>query len=203
MKKFFLLALILCISLSLCLMGCGRIAEKMTQNITENVAENFAEKLIESNSGEDVDINFNDGGISIETEDGTLNTTEDGEGMVIETKNADGTVSTMTTGENASLPEGYPENLLPLLKQEQLFLSAVSGSSYTVGFTSNADPTEATEYYQSLLENDGTLDSSMIAEDGTLLIGSIGDVPSVTISIALNQDGSKNGQTMITIITGE
>jgi hypothetical protein len=48
----------------------------------EDAAENLIEQQIESESGEDVDIDFDDGGISIQTEDGGISIETDDEGNV-------------------------------------------------------------------------------------------------------------------------
>ena len=76
--------------------GCGKAAEK--------VAEKATEEAIENEVGGDADVDLNpDGGMKIETEDGSYSA--DGEGNVnIETE--DGSYSS-----SAELPEGWPEDV--------------------------------------------------------------------------------------------
>lgn len=70
--------------------GCGKASEKI------------AEKALEHQTGADVDLDSN-GGISIETEDGSYSADADGN-VVIETDEG-----TITAG--AGLPDGWPEDL--------------------------------------------------------------------------------------------
>jgi hypothetical protein len=78
------------------LSACGAIAEK--------VAEEGAERIIEHESGEDVEIDFNgDGGISVQTEDGSVRIGEDGSFEVV---GEDGEVFTGQAGEDGFTVEG-------------------------------------------------------------------------------------------------
>lgn len=80
------------IACGLCLIatGCGAIGEK--------IAEEGAERIIESESGENVELDFDrDGGLSIETEEGSFSVNEDGEFVVT---GEDGSVFTGTAGED-------------------------------------------------------------------------------------------------------
>lgn len=72
--------------------ACGAVAEK--------IAEEGAERIIEHESGEDVEIDFNgDGGISVQTEDGSVRIGEDGSFEVV---GEDGEVFTGQAGEDGS-----------------------------------------------------------------------------------------------------
>jgi hypothetical protein len=88
---------IIAVAGGLCLIasGCGAISEK--------IAEEGIERAIESESGENVELDFDrDGGLSIETEDGSLSVNEDGEFVVTDqngsvfTGSADGDGLTVT-----------------------------------------------------------------------------------------------------------
>lgn len=77
-------------ALAMLLAGCGEIAE--------NLVEEGVEQAIEADSGEDVELDFNgDGGISIETEEGSMSIDEDGN-FVIE--GADGETVTGEANED-------------------------------------------------------------------------------------------------------
>lgn len=68
--------------LALAATGCGRIVEKAT--------EKAVEKVIESDSGGDVDINFRDGQIRVESSEGDITFTADEDGVKIRGTDADG-----------------------------------------------------------------------------------------------------------------
>lgn len=94
----------------------------------EDIAERIAENRIESETGEDVDIDFSDGEIRVETDEGTLEMTTDEDGNVsIQAEGDDGEFSidsedgvtvmetedgtaTLTDG-GGELPEGFPSEI--------------------------------------------------------------------------------------------
>lgn len=207
MKKKLLISIALMICFGLVFSGCGRILEKATDNITERVSEKVTEKVtekvLESTSGEDVDLNIDDGKFSITTEEGTLNLTNDGDGIVINAKDADGNTSTITGGDNATLPQNYPKNILPLLKENTLFISSEIDNCYAVAFTSNADYDNAMKYYKDLFEKNGTLEMTMDADEGLMLTGSIKEYTDVTVLIGPNTDLVYEGKTVISITAGK
>ena len=78
------------------LSACGAVAEK--------IAEEGAERIIEGETGEDVEIDFNgDGGISVQTEEGSVRIGEDGSFEVV---GEDGEVFTGQAGEDGFTVEG-------------------------------------------------------------------------------------------------
>ncbi len=82
--------------------ACGAIAEKIT--------EEGAERIIESESGENVDLDFNsgDGSFSIQTEDGSFAVDEDGNFVVTDQDGSVFTGSASDDGLSVSNAEGDP-----------------------------------------------------------------------------------------------
>ncbi|MFC2145263.1 hypothetical protein ACFLQQ_02925 [Actinomycetota bacterium] len=75
------------------------------QNIVEKIAEEAIEKAIESESGENVEIDLDDGGISIQGDDGEVNISSDDDGVKIESDDGEATL-----GLSAELPDGFPDS---------------------------------------------------------------------------------------------
>lgn len=73
------------------------------KNIAGRIAEEAIEKAIEKESGENVEIDLDEGQVTIEGEDGEVNISSDNE--TVEIKTDDGEV---TFGTGAELPEGFP-----------------------------------------------------------------------------------------------
>ena len=72
--------------------GCGRLIEKAT--------EEAVEKAIESDSGEDVEIDFSDGELRVESDEGDITFTADENGVQIDGTDADGNDFTVDADEN-------------------------------------------------------------------------------------------------------
>ncbi len=66
--------------------GCAAITDRTSDEAVEEVVE----RAVENDSGEDVAIDFDDDGISIESDDGDLTLTADEDGVQIEGSDADG-----------------------------------------------------------------------------------------------------------------
>ncbi len=73
-------------SIALLTTGCGRIVEKATEKAVEEVVE----QAVEADSGGDVEIDFTDDGISVESDEGDFTLTADEDGVQIEGTDADG-----------------------------------------------------------------------------------------------------------------
>lgn len=123
----------------------------------EDAAESILENALENESGEDVDIDFDDGNISIETDEGTFKMNADGEGgFEIEGSGDDGEFSisgddgqiefetedgsgTITTG--GDVPDGFPE--IPLPEGMTVVVSQQSdmpdGVAYVLALTAPGD----------------------------------------------------------------
>ena len=110
------------------LSGC-----KLGQNIAENIAEEAIEKAIEKESGENVEIDLEEGEMSIEGEDGEVSISSDDDS--VEIKSDDGEV---TFGSGAELPEGFPGNV-PVYPDMELTMSLIVDEGYSIsGLTEDA-----------------------------------------------------------------
>ncbi len=108
------------------------------------------------------------GGISIPTEDGgTVNFTKDG--FTVEgTDGSKGTYSTdkdggfviesddgseLKFGEDLELPEGYPEDILPLYQEESIITTSSADGGFYIMYISGATANDCTEFYKELVED--------------------------------------------------
>jgi hypothetical protein len=66
--------------------GCGNIVERATEEAVERVVE----EAVEADTGGDVDIEFNDDGISVESDEGDFSLSIDEDGVEIDGTDADG-----------------------------------------------------------------------------------------------------------------
>ena len=81
--------------------GCGNLVERAT--------EEAVERAVESDTGGDVDVEFNDDGISIESDEGDFNLSVDENGVEIDGTDADGndfSLDADETGINAESDDG-------------------------------------------------------------------------------------------------
>ncbi|GEM_PF-714180 len=103
MKKIIVIAAVIASMLLVLLLASGC---KFGQNIAEKIAEEAIEKAIEKDSGENVEIDLEDGEVSIQSDDGGVDISADDE--TVEIKSDEGEVA---IGSGAELPEGFPENV--------------------------------------------------------------------------------------------
>ncbi len=78
--------------------GCGRLVEKATEEAVEQAVEN--------DSGEEVEIDFDDGGVRVESADGDVTFDADENGIRIDGTDADGNDVTFSADENGFEAEG-------------------------------------------------------------------------------------------------
>jgi hypothetical protein len=102
MKKLFALAALIVSMLLVLFAASGCFG----QNIAEKIAEEVIEKAIEKDSGENVEIDLEDGEISIQSDEGEISISSDDDS--IEIKSDDGEV---TIGTGTELPDGFPGNV--------------------------------------------------------------------------------------------
>ncbi len=72
----------------------------------QNIAEEAIERAIEKESGENVEINLDEGEMTIQGEDGEVNISSDDDTVKIESDDGE-----VTFGLGAELPEGFPGNV--------------------------------------------------------------------------------------------
>ncbi|MCK5130065.1 MAG: hypothetical protein KAQ68_09440, partial [Clostridiales bacterium] len=74
MKSKIIIILVLVVAFSLLLTGCfpGKIREEITEDFGEKIKENVTDKIAEAVEDAKIDVDVDDDGITIESEDGKL-----------------------------------------------------------------------------------------------------------------------------------
>ena len=183
--------------------GCGKAADKIAERAAEEAVENAA-------GGGNLDISGD--GFTFESEDGTVSYEVDEDGNVVMkgpdgeviTADSDGNMtmsgedgdSTFTSGENAELPEGWPEYMaLPDGASITTAATTADGEQKigTVTAEVDGDVKEIYETYKSAIEDEGfeISDSFTNSSSGDLgtISGEKGDV-SVTVYVGEGDGGA-------------
>lgn len=119
MKKILMIVAVLVSILLTLVFAGGCLGQKISEKITEKVAEEIIEKAIEGESGKSVDIDLDDGEMTIKSDDGEV-----------------------TIGTSVELPDGFPGNV-PVYPDMEITMGwAVTEDnkdSYSInGFTEDA-----------------------------------------------------------------
>ncbi|MFC2159345.1 hypothetical protein ACFLQS_01360 [Actinomycetota bacterium] len=171
---------------------------KVGQNIAENIAEEAIERAIEKESGENVEIDLEEGEMTIKGEDGEVNISSDDD--TVEIKSDEGEA---TFGSGAELPEGFPGNV-PVYPDMELTTSWKSTEgdkdNYSIsGLTEDAGD-DVFEWYKDKLSGwniEGEF--TMSGDDGkTSTLSAKGDGLTVTIMVIETEDeGTAVVQTVV------
>ena len=102
MKKIIAVAAVVVSMLLALLLASGCFG----QNIAEKIAEEAIEKAIEKDSGENVEIDLDDGEMSIESDDGEVSISSDDDSVEISSDDGD-----LTIGSSAEIHEDFPDNV--------------------------------------------------------------------------------------------
>jgi hypothetical protein len=175
MKKTLVITAVM-VSLLLVLVFAGGC---LGQKIVERVTEEVIEKAIESEGGGDVEIDLDEGEITIQGDDGEVKISADDE--TIEIQSDDGEV---TIGTGADLPEGFPGNIpvYPDMKIATSWKASDNGKdSYSISAASDKSTDEIFNWYKDKLsgwdiEGEFTVNtdegktSNLTAGDGTYTV---------------------------------
>ncbi|MFA6098372.1 MAG: hypothetical protein WCV50_00955 [Patescibacteria group bacterium] len=135
--------------------------------------EKTAEKAIETAVGDHADVDIDGNTVRVNTNTGSLQ-----------------------TGENVSLPSGFPSDVYVIDGTLKSAMSTNENQGYTVSITTSHSISDTKADYESKLAEDGwTISMSLTVEDGAS-IGATKDNRTTTISI-----GTDDGQTMVVIGT--
>ena len=184
---------------------------------TENIAERIAEKRIESETGGDVDIDFDDGDISIKTEDGEFSIETDGDGNVSvqgsgsndgETFNVDSeggeTVietedGTATFSQSADLPDDFPESI-PLPDDVSVVFSQSvetgDGTGFVVTATTERELDDLAADFIDGLEANGFAQQQLTTLEGGSLMTYTNDDYSVNVALGANAESTTVSMTI-------
>lgn len=130
--------------------GCGEASDK--------IAEKAAEKAIENQTGGDVDIDADGGGVRVETPDGVFESDAEGNFSM---ESEDGTV---TAG--AGLPEDWPEDL-PLPDGVEVVYGSSSPEGATVTLTGTGSVDDLMAEFEDLYGDWTAEDESTMESGGT------------------------------------
>lgn len=128
---------------------------------------------------------FSGCGRTIKTKDGSISL-KDGS---IELKGNDGSTTTIQTSDGkkgGSLPDNYPENLVPLIDGYKIVMSGKNTKDgkavYTIIYECNKEIQDAGEFYKKVM--DGTEDSNVTESEELIMLSGVKDKYNVSIIIA-------------------
>ena len=145
MKKIIVIATIIT-AILLAIVFTGGCKGRIVQNLTENAIE----KAIEQESGGNVDVDLDDGEITIQGEDGEVNISTDDETVEIQSDDGEATFGT-----GADLPEGFPSGV-PVYDNMTITTSWKSSAdgkdNYSITAVSEDNVDDVFGWYKSELE---------------------------------------------------
>ena len=142
----------------------------------EDIAERIVENRLEAESGQDVDIDLDDGGVSVQTEDGEFSIRTDADGNVsvegaggsgderftIDSENGETVVETedgtATLSQNGDVPDDFPSDVAVPAGTQILFSQALDtpdGRAFSLGGTSPLTPADFAGEFESTLVGAG------------------------------------------------
>ena len=165
------------------------------QNIAERIAEEAIEKAIEKDSGENVEIDLEEGEMTIQSDEGEVSISSDDDS--IEIKSDEGEV---TIGAGTELPDGFPGNV-PVYPDMELNASWSTDDGYFIsGLTDDAGDDVFAWYKDKLSGWDIEGEFTMSGDDGkTSTLSVKGDGLVVTIMVIETEDEG----TVVTQTVGE
>lgn len=136
--------------------GCGNLVERAT----EEAVERAVEEAVEADSGGDVDVEFNEDGISVESDEGDFNLSVDENGVEIDGTDADGNDFSLEADEggiNAESEDGTLD-----VDSDGTFTATDADGDVTTGQVSG---------------DDGNVDFTVEGEDGDSVFASGEGIP--------------------------
>jgi hypothetical protein len=162
------------------------------KNLAERLTEEAIERAIEKESGEDVDIDLDEGEITIQSDDGEVNISSDEETVEIQSDEGD-----VKIGENVDLPEGFPKDV-PVYQNMDLHLAMSTGNGYALSGISQDSVAEITNWYKDKLKdwkivNETTFETD---EGKSINLSVTKGEMDMTIMIIDTEDGAGINQTL-------
>ena len=163
------------------------VATAGTACSAEGIAERVVENRLEAESGQDVDIDFDDGDVRLQTDDGefTIETDDDGnlsiqgeggsgdESFTIDSENGETIVETedgtATLSQSGNLPDGFPSDVTLPSPSEVLFsqtFDTPEGQAATIGGTSTLTPADFAGELEKTLVDAGYGEEQRASPDG-------------------------------------
>jgi hypothetical protein len=160
------------------------------KNLAERIAEEAIERAIEEESGEEVDIDLDEGEVTIQSDDGEVNISADDD--TVEIKSDEGEA---TFGSGADIPEGFPAEV-PIYGNMDIVSSMTAsddgGTHYTVSGSSEDSVDVIKEWYEAQLAGwEITGQFSMDTDDGkTASINAMSNNNELSLLMAEDEDGT-------------
>jgi hypothetical protein len=120
--------------------------------LTDKIAEEVTEKAIENETGSDVELDTEDGGVSVETDEGEMN-----------------------IGSKANIPDNFPSDI-PLIDYSEILNSAVytddedGTTTYQVMITSEENFEDTLEFYDDGMTDQGWDREASVNSEGTSML---------------------------------
>lgn len=147
---------------------------------SEKTGERLAESLIEGASGGKVDVNAEDGSYSIESEDGT---------------------SSIGYGDNQKLPEDFPKDDIPYLKEKAVtfVITSENEGKQTWSVTTSVDESyeEATAFFEDRIKSPEYSETSNFGFGDSKTFYGVKDSYTVSVSITRPESGDTTVTYMI------
>jgi hypothetical protein len=162
------------------------------KNLAERLAEETIEKAIEKESGEDVEIDLDEGEVTIQGDDGEVNISADED--TVEIKSDEGEA---TFGSGADLPEGFPGDV-PVYENMDLHLAMSTRDGYLLSGISQDSVAEIVDWYKDKLKDWKIVDEATFeTEEGKSINLTVtkGDMD-MTIMILDTEEGAGINQTL-------
>lgn len=142
--------------------GCG--------NDEQEQAEERAEEAIKANTGDDADVDMGDGRMTVKTEDGTFQMSEDGD---------------------LKLPDGFPDDVF-VLDDHKISWSTSSAEAQHVTYKTSTDMAKAVEEYKKEMADDGwKSEFTTETPEGTMLSFKKGENRTANVSIGKDKDDTQ------------
>ena len=155
------------LALALAITGCSR----------QSLGEKAAEKIIESQTGADVDINKDGNDVTIKTEDGE---------------------SQYSTGGTAKLPENFPKDLV-IAEDAKIMMSSTAEGATTITYSTAIEQGEILKKYISTLAGLGWKKEMEIDMGAGKIASFSKDKEKTSVTIGENSNNAELGQTMVSV----
>ncbi|HUF97001.1 MAG TPA: hypothetical protein VMM60_02655 [Ilumatobacter sp.] len=174
----------------------------------DDLAESIVERQIEAETGDDVDFQINDGGMTFESEEGSMTVDADGnmiiespEGSILVNADGDGNVemigedgeSTYTATAGGDLPDEFPTDIaIPggFILLDSSVMGDATMSLVTVAFGTNDSVDDAGTAITASLEAAGYERQQFVDQDSMLYITYLRGEETVTVTVADEPSGS-------------
>ncbi len=141
---------------------------------TKKMAEKATERAIEKNTGDQVDLNFDNNQVTVETEQGSYQ-----------------------AGENVTLPADWPEDIYVLEGKLVAAMKVATNNGYSMSVVTEQSVSEIKQDYVDKLTDAGWTINMQMDYGESAALSATKDNRTVSVSVTASSDG-----TNVTIVTG-